>query len=80
MGFLFSGVFRCIDREHGGDAAVAGYLEHQGSGGGPAEADRDSALKWFDGGILDGLQDQLLKLFPFHARGMLTGWEGRGKG
>ncbi len=70
---LIRGVFRCINRQHTGYAAATGHLEHEGTGGGPAEADRDSALEWFDGRILNGFQDQLLKLFPFHAPGMLTG-------
>ena len=77
---LFRGLFRCINRQHGGNAAIAGDLEHEGTGGRPAEADRDPALEWFDGRILDGFEDQLLKVFPFHAPGMLTGLGEEGKG
>ena len=77
---LFRGVLRGIDGQHGGDAAMALYLEHEGTGGGPAKADGHSAHKPLDGVILDVFQYELLQIFPFHAPGMLTGWEERGKG
>ena len=77
---LFRGVLRGIDGQHSGDAAMALYLEHEGTGGGPAKAEGHSAPKLFDGGIVDVFQYELLQIFPFHAPGMLTGWAGRGKG
>ena len=57
QGALFSGVLRGVDGKHSGDATVTGNLEHEGSGGGPAQTNGNPALEWGYIGVLYGIQD-----------------------
>ena len=77
---FFSGVLRGIDGKHGGDAAMTGYLEHQGPGRRPAKTKGNPASEESYVGVLDGIQDQLLQLFPLHGRGHVSRVSGEGKG